>query len=472
LVTLSTPEIFDAMKLQQLRTLLRRPAVDVVSMPAETVWSYHGYVDAVSDQHVAGWVHNTDKATETVLVEVGLKTTGEVLVRGHASNYYAGLRKIGIGNGEHGFSFRLPRRLTEEEQDAVVVRPVPGGEPLTRSTFLATQYNPIQYIIMDIVDNCNLRCPFCLVDYSGTHTTNMMSEATFDAALRFAPYVTEGNFWFSCLHEPTLHPRLMAFIDKVPRAYRSKLFYTTNLAKRMPVAYFEALADSGMHHVNISIESLDPPIYEKMRKGARFPIFKENWDRLVDAFGRGSAVPKLRYISLAYKSTFRQLPELIDYLLRERRGSIVEVRDTYDEPHIPRAFRQAEYMGRDEWLWLRDQLAHYTAEQVMLVLPAGVEDSSYDAKAAAWSERVANMYDTAGRAPPAIHAAPPEPFRGTLPKQFLQDQYGVRLFWDGRLEVSAVWGDPDQPAPPELRLVTTNVRDIGDVEAFFSSLLP
>ncbi|PPQ35174.1 hypothetical protein [Rhodopila globiformis] len=114
-----------------------------------------------------------------------------------------------------------------------------------------TAHEPIQNLIMDIVDNCNLGCPFCLCDYAQTRTTHMMSEAALRAAVRLACFTTEGSFWFSCLHEPTLHPHLTAFIEPVPHACRSKLLYTTNLAKRMPGAYFQMLASSGMHHVNL-----------------------------------------------------------------------------------------------------------------------------------------------------------------------------------------------------------------------------
>jgi molybdenum cofactor biosynthesis enzyme MoaA len=58
---------------------------------------------------------------------------------------------------------------------------------------------------MNIVDNCNLRCPFCLYDYVTTFRTNVMSDAVFEAALRLLPYVGPGHFWLSCLHEPILH---------------------------------------------------------------------------------------------------------------------------------------------------------------------------------------------------------------------------------------------------------------------------
>lgn len=47
------------------------------------------------------------------------------------------------------------------------------------------------------------------------------------------PYIRNSEFWFSCLHEPTLHPKLKDYIEKVPEIYRNKIFFTTNLAKRM-----------------------------------------------------------------------------------------------------------------------------------------------------------------------------------------------------------------------------------------------
>ena len=135
-----------------------------------------------------------------------------------------------------------------------------------------------------------------------------------------------------------------------------------------------------------------------------------------------------------------------------------------------RSFRQEEYLGREDWLWLRDQLAHFTADQVLLVLPPGLDNPAFDEQAATWSEHIASTYDATGPAPSAIQAAPPDPFRGTLPTGFLVGQYGVRLFWDGRLEVNAIWGNTDQPAPAELRLVTTNVNEIDDIDEFLDEL--
>ena len=332
--------------------------------------SFQGYVDERSTHHVAGWVRDLDQPGHRVAIEVVLGgAAGErVLHRGVADRFSKHLQTIGIGDGQHGFYIAWDQALTDAERDLVSVR-VAGGTALELAPELRTAFWPIAHLAMDIVNNCNLRCPFCIVDYAETKRTNFMSDATFDSVLRLLPYVGPANFWLSCLHEPTLHPQLLDFIDRVPRQYRDKLFYTTNLAKRMPASYFAALAESGMHHINISIESFDPAVYEKMRKGARHRIFQENWDALLAAFAAAPAPPRLRYNMMAYRSNRADLPGIVQTLLDEKQAWQVEARFTYDRSHIPAEFRAEEFLTADEWAVLQAGLAHHDPERVLLVLP-------------------------------------------------------------------------------------------------------
>jgi MoaA/NifB/PqqE/SkfB family radical SAM enzyme len=453
-------------RLQRSQPLPAHQEQTSASSPAA---NYHAYVDALTPGHVAGWARNATDPSEHPEYVVVLSHTDEILAQGRADLFLPGLRDIGVGDGKNGYYAKLPRTLSAAELPYLDVRLVANGASFQRSDWLATNYQPINHIIMDIVDNCNLRCPFCVYDYTGIHTTNLMTEATIDAAVRFAPYVTEGNFWFSCLHEPTLHPRLVDYILRVPADYRDRLFYTTNLAKRMPDGYFRTLAESGMHHLNVSIESLDPAVYERMRKGARFGIFKENWDKLVDAFARSPAPPRLRYISMAYKSNYRELPSLIAHLLNERGATRVDVRHTYTMSHISADFQRSEYLSRDEWYWLRDQLAHYDPETLLLDLPPDLGNLTFDADAAAVADRQPAAEPKA-TAQPVVEPLFTPLDCSPLPKGFLPGRYGLRLIWDGRLEVSRVWGDQHNPHPGEKRLITTNVRDIGDVPQFLDAL--
>jgi len=199
--------------------------------------------------------------------------------------------------------------------------------------------------------------------------TEFMTDETFDAFVRLIPYVRDGNFWLSCLHEATMHPKLMEFIGRVPPQYRRKIFFTTNLAKRMPESYFAFLAGSGLSHVNISIESMQPALYERMRKGARHPIFSENWEKLLRHFAAAPNPPKLRYNIMAYRSNLEEIPGLIRLLREQKQAWQVEVRHTFSQNHIPIDFQRSEFLTSTEWKALEDRLKEFPSEEVLQLWP-------------------------------------------------------------------------------------------------------
>jgi MoaA/NifB/PqqE/SkfB family radical SAM enzyme len=414
--------------LNRLRSLRQSPAaIEKPRIPLE------GYVDGLSCHHVAGWLSDPARPGATLRYTVMLRGTEEVIARGVADQFVFG--PSNNGKGRHGFYAVFARVLREEERARVVVVPEDGVEALAPAPFMNTEYQPVMLAAMDIVDNCNLRCPFCLYDYSAVHSTNIMTEETIEAAIRFAPYTIDSNFWFSCLHEPTLHPRFLDFIDKVPAEYRRKVFFTTNLAKRMKLPYFERLADSGIANLNISVESLDPVIYERMRKGARHRIFMENWDALIQTHAQGKAPPFLRYIAMVYKSNLAEMPHLVRHLIEQRRADEVQLRFTFDVPFIEKAFREAEFLDDADWDWLVEQMSVFPPGKVQIVLPprAGAETTG--------------------------------PSEGA----FLQGRYEFKISCDGTLLVNRYWAVP-YDGSTEDRVAETNLRDIADPLAFIAGL--
>jgi hypothetical protein len=219
-------------------------------------------------------------------------------------------------------------------------------------------------------------------------------------------------------------------------------------------------------------------LFERMRKGARHRIFMANWEALLDAFGRAPAPPRLRYIAMAYKSNLRELPDLVAHLLTRRRASQVEVRYTFDVPHIPADFKQAEFLDADDWTWLRDQLSHYRPEQVQLVLPPmtamaepgsapgdGVPVDGTDASAAdeAGATDGSGAAEEAGEAAPADRTGAPGP-------AILAGRYMLRMSWDGSLRIHAILASSRYDDQQERLLLHTNVTDIADPAAFLDSL--
>jgi MoaA/NifB/PqqE/SkfB family radical SAM enzyme len=229
-----------------------------------------------------------------------------------------------------------------------------------------------------------------------------------------------------------MHPDFVSYLARVPTDFRRKVFFTTNLAKRMPDDYFAFLADSGVANVNISIESMEPALYERMRKGARHRIFMENWNKLVPAFAAGKAPPFLRYIVMVYRSNLKEIPSLVGELVNSRRADQIQLRFTFDVPHIPPEFRAAEYVEETDWDWLEQEMAGYDRNMVQVIRPPATE------------------------APPFGSAA-------------LPGRYEFKLSWDGTLKINRFWAVPFEE-PGEDRVAELNVKDIADPLALFAEL--
>jgi sulfatase maturation enzyme AslB (radical SAM superfamily) len=103
------------------------------------------------------------------------------------------------------------------------------GSPMPRAA-----RKSIGLLAGDIVNQCNLRCPFCIVDYSNVPGLNMMSHQIYKKMIELLPKIaTPGNLWFSCLHEPTMHTQFIDFVEEVPDIFRDRISFTTNLSRRM-----------------------------------------------------------------------------------------------------------------------------------------------------------------------------------------------------------------------------------------------
>jgi MoaA/NifB/PqqE/SkfB family radical SAM enzyme len=200
------------------------------------------------------------------------------------------------------------------------------------------------------------------------------------------------------------------------------------------------LANGGFHTVNISVESLDPAIYERMRKGARHRIFMANWDALMAAFAVGTARPFLRYIVMVYKSNLAEVPSLVEHLLNERRADGIQLRFTFNVPHIPVEFSQSEFIDDADWDWLEAQVARHPKHKVQVIRAPEV---------------------TAANA-----AAPESAEQGAV---FLPGRFEFRISYDGTLKINRFWAIPYDASgePPVLEL---NVKDVADPLALFAQL--
>jgi hypothetical protein len=176
-----------------------------------------------------------------------------------------------------------------------------------------------------------------------------MTEQTFEKLLVLMRAVPDGGFWLSCLHEPTLHPKLERFIALIPPEHRKKAWFTTNLAKPLQEAQFEAWAQSGLHHINISFDTLNPELFALIRKFGRYEIFEKNLNTLARVFRSYPDAPRLRYITMALKCNLEEIPRIIERTHVDWRSSENEIRYTYNCEHFTDEFRKEYFLTRQDW---------------------------------------------------------------------------------------------------------------------------
>jgi MoaA/NifB/PqqE/SkfB family radical SAM enzyme len=320
---------------------------------------------------------------------------------------------------------RSSLRAVRRRLEARTPRPVKTLVRRALTRVAPPRQTTIEFIAADIVNNCNLRCPFCLVDYGEVKRTDLMTEETFRALIRLAPAVPDGGFWLSCLHEPTLHPKLGDFIELIPQAFRKKFWFTTNLTRPLPEALVTTLAASGLHHLNVSFDSRDESLFAVLRKHGRLKVFLENLERLLAAFERSDRAPAVRYITMAYRSNMDEIPALVSWMNEHGSAAEVEIRYTFNTSNIPDEFKRTHFMHPDDWTTLRSRLEtlRYT-NWVLLEPPEG-----YDPDA---PQRPVNWFDHVPLTPPP-HTSFPRPMRlrarpdGRLHPCYAEDVFAVKV---------------------------------------------
>lgn len=163
----------------------------------------------------------------------------------------------------------------------------------------------------DITYNCNIRCRFCVNDWSQIKGNTNMSIKTFAKLIEVMPFLSNNGFYISCNFEPLIHPHFLELLEMLPVSGRVKCLFTTNLTKRLSDNDIERLSKVNVNHIQISLDSFNPNIFEEFRVGAKFSIFIDNLNRLVEVFKETPNAPKLKYITMIFKQNVNELEDII-----------------------------------------------------------------------------------------------------------------------------------------------------------------
>jgi len=186
--------------------------------------------------------------------------------------------------------------------------------------------NPRSLILyMDITNTCNLDCVGCPLIESrkslGEPAASMKVELFEKIAYEVFPYLS--GVTLSHEAEPILHPRfsrIMKIIgETTERNTQLPVRITTN-ATLFTVEKLDAIFDSGLTGMSISIDGFAPETFSRLRKNGELSTVFENMDEIVrrkTAAGRGRLdAPRLTINYTLMKSNLYELVPLIDYARR------------------------------------------------------------------------------------------------------------------------------------------------------------
>jgi molybdenum cofactor biosynthesis enzyme MoaA len=286
----------------------------------------------------------------------------------------------------------------------------------------------IRFIAGDIVNQCNLRCPFCLVDYTNTGPLKLMTRETYDRCMELMPITAPGGLWLSCLHEPTLHPQFLDFIDATPQAYRNRISFTTNLALRLSEDTLERLANSGVHQIRVSFDSRRPEVFAELRKKAKYDVFDDNLRRLAKALKANNSPPAFHFITMVFKDNKQEVADLVRYG-RELGANSHEIRYAYYVPSLAR-WGKVHLLSLAEWAEVEQDLKPLTSVNLHVCGHSGPVLTACEEE-----HGLANYVppkNAFGGDDDALALAAPEPsaFGVRLPDEPLE----LRLRWDGLIQ--------------------------------------
>jgi len=156
-------------------------------------------------------------------------------------------------------------------------------DPLSKSTL--KRYSPKEadtYIYtIDVVGNCNLRCPSCPVGNSNSdgRDKRMMQIEVFDEIISKIERETPSpnpQIWLYNWGEPLLHPKLPKMIKRIQQAgYRSYLSSNLNVEKGL-----KELIKANPTELKVSLSGFKPNTYDITHAGGDINLVKSNLYRL------------------------------------------------------------------------------------------------------------------------------------------------------------------------------------------------
>ena len=212
--------------------------------------------------------------------------------------------------------FRLLRRRFDEPSSQALALKVLNiflAKTQFRARHSHLAANPVG-LVVDPSNVCQLGCPGCVHSSSPGASERFvwpngtLAEPRFLGRMeRYGP--TAVGVSFCDYGEPLLNRNTPALV-RIAKSFRMQAMLPTSLSVRRLDA--EAIVDSGLDFMVLSIDGVTQAVYERFRRGGQLDLVFENIRRLVEARRRmGRVTPVLSWNFLAFRHNVHEIPEAL-----------------------------------------------------------------------------------------------------------------------------------------------------------------
>lgn len=158
--------------------------------------------------------------------------------------------------------------------------------------------NQVDYLRISLIDRCNFRCQYCMPEGSELDYILKQQLLTDEELLTLIQevFIPVGFTRFRLTGgEPLLRPRVVDLVKAIASLPQTQdLAMTTNGFLLAPLA--QSLYDAGLRRINISLDSLDPDIFDHIVGSRGHSRWQEVWDGIKTAYSVGFDPLKLNVV--------------------------------------------------------------------------------------------------------------------------------------------------------------------------------
>lgn len=224
----------------------------------------------------------------------------------------------------------------------------------------------------DITNTCNLRCKFCLTDFSNPPPKENMTKQVFQKSLQTLPLAADNAFHFSCSYEPMINPDFLELLALFPKESRSKALFTTNLAKQLSDEDVLQMAKANVNRINISLETFNPELYTHI-VGVKKSYILENLEKIARIFPTVENAPRLCFITMVLKDNYDEIFSIAQKVSERYSPMHHSFRTPYNF-NVKNEYNEANLLPREKLDRLKEQLE---AAFPHAVIEFGSDEASY-----------------------------------------------------------------------------------------------